>query len=256
MRRFLVAALLPLCTAAVGHAQDIPLSKILIEGEPWRLVARDLTGITFLDSTADGVLIYEGKLSARLRPDGKIERLPPRSGDTVKRTSATASSRSVTYQLDGDSKSIDAGLSERKQSLKVDGLTAPTSLTVWPDGAQLVIGDAGGKYLWTAPVHKGGALGTPDRYYSLRVRPGEQGSGVTAMTMDAGNLLYACTPPGVQVFDPTGRLCGVILPPSREAMTAICIAGEKGDTLFVACGDKLYARKIQGKAGYTQKKDR
>jgi sugar lactone lactonase YvrE len=254
MRRYLVAALLPLFTAAAGQGQDIPLSKILIEGEPWQVAAKSLPGITFLEGTPKGVVIYQGRPTARLRPDGKTQQLPsPRDG--AERTYATASGGSVTYRLDVGSKSI-IELAQRKQLLKVDGLAAPTCLTVWPDGAQLVIGDAGGKYLWTAPILRGGALGTPDRYYSLRVRPGEQASGVTAMTMDAGNLLYACTPLGVQVFDPTGRLCGVILPPSKEAMTALCIAGEKGDTLFVACGDKLYARKIQGKAVYTLKKDR
>ena len=74
--------------------------------------------------------------------------------------------------------------------------------------------------------------------------------------MDAGHLLYACTPLGVQVFDPTGRLCGVILAPSKDEMSAICIAGEKAGTLYVACGDRIYARKIQGKAAYTLKKYR
>jgi gluconolactonase len=74
------------------------------------------------------------------------------------------------------------------------------------------------------------------------------------MTMDAGGLLYACTPVGIQVFDPTGRLSGVIAAPAKEELTSIAIGGEKGDTLFVACGDKVYARKIQGKAPYTATK--
>ena len=71
------------------------------------------------------------------------------------------------------------------------------------------------------------------------------------MTMDAGNLLYACTPIGIQVFDPTGRLSGVIAAPSKDAMTAITIGGAKADELFVAAGDTIYARKIHGKATYT-----
>ena len=105
-------------------------------------------------------------------------------------------------------------------------------------------------------VEKDGSLTGLDRYYSLRVKPGEKASGVKAMVMDAGFLLYAATPLGVQVFDPTGRLAGVILPPAKEEMTAIAIGGKDANTLFVACGDKIYSRKIQGKAAYTLKKDK
>ncbi len=94
------------------------------------------------------------------------------------------------------------------------------------------------------------------RYYSLRVTMGEKAGGVKAMEMDARNLRYAATPLGVQVFDPTGRLCGIILPPAKEEMTAITIGGKDADQLFVACGDKIYSRKIQGKAAYTLKKDK
>ena len=39
-------------------------------------------------------------------------------------------------------------------------------------------------------------------------------------------------------------------------MTAIAIGGEKADTLFVAAGEKVFARKIQGKASYTLKKEK
>jgi enterochelin esterase family protein len=74
------------------------------------------------------------------------------------------------------------------------------------------------------------------------------------MVMDAGYLLYACTPLGIQVFDPTGRLSGVIAAPSKDAMTAITIGGAKADELFVAAGDRIFARRIQGKASYTIKK--
>jgi hypothetical protein len=70
------------------------------------------------------------------------------------------------------------------------------------------------------------------------------------------DLIYACTRAGVQAFDPTGRLCGVILAPTKEEMTAICIGQDKGNTLYVACGDRIYARPIQGKAVYTLKKEK
>ena len=81
---------------------------------------------------------------------------------------------------------------------------------LWPDEGHLVIGEADGAYLWAVRIEKDGSFGPGDRYYSLRTRPNEK-MHVAAMTMDAGYLLYACTPLGIQVFDPTGRLSGVIL---------------------------------------------
>ena len=132
------------------------------------------------------------------------------------------------------------------------GPKSPTCLALWPDEGHLVIGESDGAYLWAVRIEKDGSLGAGDRYYSLRTKPNEK-MHVTAMTMDAGYLLYACTPLGIQVFDPTGRLSGVIAAPAKETMTAITIGGEKADTLFVASGERIYARKIQGKAIYTLK---
>ena len=251
MRRLVIAAALILCAAAPGSAQDIPLSKILIEGESWKLAAKELPGITFLEGTPNGISIYQGRMSTRLHLNGKLEPLPPPPGFDFHSCSTVSTGRTV-YCADAKDRSIKT-LTIPSQVLKMGETASPTCLTLWPGGEQLVIGDGGGKYLWTALIKKGGELDAADRYYSLSVKPGEQASGVTCMTMDAGNLLYACTPLGVQVFDPTGRLCGVIHAPAKD-MTAITLGGEKGDTLYVACGEKIYSRKIQGKAVYTLKK--
>jgi hypothetical protein len=249
MTRILIAAAVLLGTAATVAAQDIPLSKILVEGEGWKIAAKDMRGVNRLSGNPKGISIYgENKAAHLLRPDGKLEEME---------VGATVGSNTLygNYSINREKKGVVANAGE-EPILKLDSLLSPNCLVVWPDGAQLVIGDAGDKFLWTARIGKDGSLGGLDRYYSLRVKPGGKASGVTAMVMDAGNLLYACTPLGVQVFDPTGRLCGVVLPPAKEEMTAITIGGEKGDTLFVAAGDKVYSRKIQGKAAYTLKKDK
>ena len=39
-------------------------------------------------------------------------------------------------------------------------------------------------------------------------------------------------------------------------MTAITIGGANADELFVAAGERIFARKIQGKASYTLKKEK
>jgi hypothetical protein len=81
MKRFLCAAVLLLGTAATGSAQDIPLSKILVEGEGWKVVAKDLPGVSFLyASSLDGSLgVVRGKKVGRITSDGEfaIDQPPP-----------------------------------------------------------------------------------------------------------------------------------------------------------------------------------
>lgn len=246
MKRFLLAAGLLMLVVSTGSAQDIPLSKVLVEGEPWRVVLSDQPNITYLEAGPKGLLIYQGRRALLLLPDGKTEPAPQPADP---KTYQTVDSRAgANYRIDAEHKALITTKGSFNSVLKWVGPVAPTCLTLWPDETQLVLGDAGDKFLWAARIEKDGSLKFLDRYYSLRVKRGETASGVKAMVMDAGFLLYACTPLGVQVFDPTGRLCGVILPPENEPLTAITLGGEKGDTLFVVCGDKVYARKIQGKA--------
>jgi enterochelin esterase family protein len=57
--------------------------------------------------------------------------------------------------------------------------------------------------------------------------------------------LYAATDLGIQVFDPTGRLCGVLLKPKDEPLIGVAFGGSDNDRLFTVCGDKLYSRKLK-----------
>ena len=113
-----------------------------------------------------------------------------------------------------------------------------------------MIADAADKFLWTFRIEKNGSLGPGDRYYSLYVRRGETRSEASEMVIDNKRRLYVGTKEGVQVFDPTGRLCGVLTKPSKEPVTAIAFGGEKGDLLFVACGKELFVRKMLAQANY------
>ena len=69
------------------------------------------------------------------------------------------------------------------------------------------------------------------------------------MTAGSAGRLYAATPVGVQVFDPTGRLSGVLLEPEPAAPepTALTFGGPKHETLYAAFGGKVYARRTQAK---------
>jgi hypothetical protein len=247
--------ILALLVCPVGvSAQDIPLSKILVEKEGWRKVAGPVQPVTFLRGNSGGeIAINYGGAHAVLTVKGDV--LPGPRVLIVETVRQATTKNGVTYNI--DDKDVGANSNKmpgfRFDTLKLRGLNTPTCLTVWPDEGHLVIGEADGAYLWAVRIEKDGTFGPGDRYYSLRTRPNEK-MHVMAMIMDAGYLLYACTPIGIQVFDPTGRLSGVIAAPSKDAMTAITIGGAKADELFVTAGDKIYARRIQGRAAYTLEK--
>lgn len=50
-------------------------------------------------------------------------------------------------------------------------------------------------------------------YCPLRVKPGAKGTVVMGIALDRDGRIYAATDLGIQVFDPTGRLCGVMTAP-------------------------------------------
>ena len=128
----------------------------------------------------------------------------------------------------------------------VRDIGSAAGLAFWRDGGTLVVGDSDGDKLNTYRVGKDGSLDAKEGYYTLRTR-GREPSRVSALTLDTEGRLYAATSEGVQVFDPTGRMCGVINAPARAAVTALAFAGPARDQMYVVCDDKLYARKTKVK---------
>jgi sugar lactone lactonase YvrE len=47
------------------------------------------------------------------------------------------------------------------------------------------------------------------------------------------------------MFDPTGRLCGVIASPQKAWLANVVFAGPKLDTLYVTCSNKVFKRKVK-----------
>ena len=68
------------------------------------------------------------------------------------------------------------------------------------------------------------------------------------MTTDAAGRYYVTTAEGIQMFDPTGRISGVISKPSRhEGVTNIVFAGHERKYLYVTSGGRIYRRLTQAK---------
>jgi enterochelin esterase family protein len=139
------------------------------------------------------------------------------------------------------------------------GIPAPNGITLSPDQGTLAISDYAGEHVWTFRVEADGTLTAKEPYMSLRrpvdangefrfnePPPYKRASNGDGMTSDTIGRYYVTSALGVQVFDPIGRLCGVIpAPQAGKPLTSCAFAGPERSYLYVTNGDKIFRRKMQ-----------
>jgi sugar lactone lactonase YvrE len=64
------------------------------------------------------------------------------------------------------------------------------------------------------------------------------------MTVDAANRAYVTSYAGIQMFDATGRLGGVIAKPSQKPCVSVAIAGPDSGWLYACAGDSVWRRAL------------
>jgi sugar lactone lactonase YvrE len=133
----------------------------------------------------------------------------------------------------------------RRQGLP---LREPSGLALWAGEGTLVVADAGGRHLWAFPLRSDGLLAEGQPYYPLRVRREATRSEAGSMALDETGRLFVTTSEGVQVFDPTGRLSGVLLSPTRgSSLEQVWFGGPDGKTLMVSTGRGVFGRPMLAK---------
>jgi enterochelin esterase family protein len=138
------------------------------------------------------------------------------------------------------------------------GIGKPNGIALSPDGGTLAVSDYGGTHTWTFRVNAGGVLDAkmPTMPMRLPIDPkGEfkfnepppyiQNSKGDGMAVDKVGRFYVTSELGVQIFDPTGRPCGVLPKVDKDQPLTTCIlAGPEHSTLYIAHGTKIYRRKL------------
>ena len=146
-----------------------------------------------------------------------------------------------------------------KMSVVSAGVVAkPNGIALTRDQGTLAVSDHGGKFTWVFRIEADGSLSNPGNYMTL-VTPGEtpevaKGDG---MTTDVHGRFYVTSAEGLQIFDPTGRLCGVLPPPDPKVpLVSCCFAGPGHAWLHVANGGKIWRRKTttRGALGFEEPK--
>lgn len=281
---WLVAAIATAIASPLS-AQDMALNQVLIDGEGWQLLgkgygftegpAADTKGnVYFTDIPNSRIhkIDPEGKISVFLENTEKANglffgpngRLYGCQTGTKKIVSWDESGKmeTVAEGISGNDLVVtrDGGvyctependqvwyISPKGEKRVVDkGLKFPNGVILWPDGGTLVVSELRGRYLYAYRVEADGSLAYKQPYYVPQL-PDEPAAAIggDGLTVDKVGRLYACTFAGLQMFDPTGRLGGVILKPQNAFLANVCFGGPKMDYLYVTCSDKVYRRKTK-----------
>jgi enterochelin esterase family protein len=139
------------------------------------------------------------------------------------------------------------------------GIAGPNGISLSPDQATLAVSDYNGENVWTFRIEPDGRLSGKGPYMTMRLPIDPKGefkfheappymkkAGGDGMATDTTGRYYVATALGVQVFDPTGRLCGVLPKPQPDKpLTSVMLSGPNREYLYVTNGDKIFRRKVQ-----------
>ncbi len=139
------------------------------------------------------------------------------------------------------------------------GITRPNGIALSGDGGTLAVSDAGGENVWTFRVNADGSLDAKMPTMTMRLPidpmgefrfneppPYQTASRGDGMAVDKSGRYYVTSAVGVQVFDPTGRLCGVLpKPKENQPLTSCVLAGPNHEFLYITNGDTIYRRKLK-----------
>jgi gluconolactonase len=135
----------------------------------------------------------------------------------------------------------------KKLSVAAEGINAPNGITLSPDQRGLAVSEYKGTNVWLYRVEADGTLSNGKRSMELRTPAGRPDSGGDGSTTDTQGRYYVTSHLGIQVFESTGRLAGVIPKPTTKGCVSVAFAGPDHAWLYACASDKVYRRKTQAK---------
>jgi gluconolactonase len=123
------------------------------------------------------------------------------------------------------------------------GLRFPNGIALSPDQSLLYVADYRSHWVYSYVIRPDGTLGNRQRFYWLHAPDDDDDSHADGLKVDRNGWLYVATNLGIQVCDQAGRV-NLIIPTPTGKCANLVLAGERFDTLYAACGDKVYKRKL------------
>ncbi len=268
---------------------DDALSKILIDGEDWKLLAE---GLGFTDGAcadAEGNFYFydlgKGSAIQKVSPDGKltdfIKDAPKCSGlkfgpdgrlyactqgpkkqliaievpsgkitvlaDNAQPNDLVVSHRGYAYYTDTGKGQVIIVDAKGNVRTGATGINAPNGITLSPDQNTLAVSEYRGTNVWTFRVNADGSLDAGARTMTLRTPLNKADSGGDGSTTDTAGRYYVTSHLGIQVFDATGRIGGIIAKPTAKGCVSIGFAGAGHEYLYACASDKIFRRKTKTK---------
>jgi gluconolactonase len=136
--------------------------------------------------------------------------------------------KTAVYYLDADGKT----------TRLVDDLPNPNGVILSPDEKTLYVIPTGQADMMSYPVEGPGKLGKGKVFCTLKQGGKAKNAGGDGLTVDVKGNLYITSQLGLQVFDPAGKLLGVIKVPEPPAN--VTFGGPDFKTLYVTARTSLY----------------
>jgi sugar lactone lactonase YvrE/enterochelin esterase-like enzyme len=124
------------------------------------------------------------------------------------------------------------------------GLLFANGISLSPDQSLLYVDDSRSHWVYSYVIQPDGSLQFKQRYFHLHVPDTADDSGADGMRCDREGRLYVATRMGIQVCDQAGRV-ECIIPTPNGKVANLTFGGPKFDTIYAACGDKIYKRTVQ-----------
>nr|WP_236649590.1 alpha/beta hydrolase-fold protein [Rhodopirellula sp. SM50] len=195
----------------------------------------------------------------------RVISIDPKSGEVnvvasgVKPNDLAVSADGIAFITETRAKQVTRINLKTGETTAVDsGITRPNGIALSNDGGTLAVSDSGGESTWTFRVNPDASLDAKMPTMPMRLATDPKGefkfnepppyltaSRGDGMAVDKAGRYYVTSSVGVQIFDPTGRPCGVLpTPDPTKPLTSCTLAGANHDTLYVTNGSTVYRRKL------------
>jgi gluconolactonase len=197
---------------------------------------------------ADGRL-YAAQLAARrlvsYGPAGDEKVVAP----NIQANDLVLTKSGALYFVDTAQKAVGyiSGKGERRVVYNRGEIMSPTALTLTPDQAMLLVGDAMDRYQWSFQIAADGSLVNGEPFQRLEMPEEGLFSGVGGLTVDSLGYLWATSAVGIQVCEQPGRCSNILNKPEFTAtpITNIAFGGPDRTWLYVTQGGKLFRRETR-----------
>lgn len=125
----------------------------------------------------------------------------------------------------------------------IDNLPNPNGVRLSPDEKTLYVIPSGQADMMSYPVEAPGKIGAGKVYCTLEQPKGKKGGGGDGLAVDSNGNLYITSALGLQVFDPAGKMLGVIGFPEQPSNATF--GGPDLKTLYVTARKSIYTAQME-----------